>query len=60
MASITCKDGRSVLPTYVGFDSPAEARGGAAEDDGGVARSGGIADVVREVRNQSKACFPVR
>ena len=57
MASITCEDGRSMLSTSVGFGSLAEARGGAAEDDGGMARSGGVADVAREVQSQSEAGF---
>ena len=44
-----------MLPTYVGFSSPTEAQGCAAEDNGGVARSGGVADNPEVVWSQSEA-----
>ena len=56
--SITCEDGRSMLPSSVGFGSPVVSRGGAADVGGGVRRSKGVVGDLVEVWSRSVALLP--
>ena len=58
MGSVTCGDGRSVLPTSVGSSNPAEARGGAAVSCGCWRRSARVAGVARNLRSELIALTP--
>ena len=58
MRSVTCGDGRSVLPTSIASGSPAEARGGVVGVDGYWGRSEGVAGAPRKVQGELIALSP--
>ena len=58
MASITYRDGQSMLPTSVRFGSPMEARGGTAKDDGGARQLARVAGALRKVLSELIALPP--
>ena len=57
MRSVTCDDGRTVLPTLVGSGSPAEGRDGAAVSCSCWGRSVRVVGDPAEVRSQPEVGF---
>ena len=52
MRSVTCVDGRSMLPMSVGFGNPAEGRGDAVSVEGSTRQSTRVVGVARKLWSQ--------